>query len=205
MRGVAARSGQRHAQRAGHRTFRPAGIRRTMFCGIAFYHPQRRADRSPGDRRRDREQQGRQSRRHQIDEIVKPRRGPAKRGVALAAMPDHGVGGVDCLVGDQSRQPQQRQPEHRRHHAVGKILGAGFDRRPADAGFVQLFGIAPDDPGHGLLCAGEAAFGECRTHPGDMLIEASLRDENRGDQRDDPIAHWKLLHDRLNQNAHGCR
>ena len=159
--------------------------------------PQRCADRSPRDGAAIASNKRRQSRRNQIDEIVEPRRRPAKRLIALGAMPDHGVGGVDGLVGDQSGQPQQRQPEHRRHHAVGKILGAGFDRGPAYAGFVQLFGIASDDHRDRFPRAGEPAFGERRAHRGDMLVEASLRDEDRGDQREDDIAHRKLLHDRI--------
>ncbi len=125
--------------------------------------------------------------------------------VALAAVADHGVGGVDGLVGDQSRQPQQRQPERRRHHPIGEILGAGFDRRPAYAGFIQLFRVTSDDHGNGFPGIGEAALDERQTHAGDVLIEASLRDENRSDQRDRQIPHRKLLHGRLNQDACRCR
>ena len=108
-------------------------------------------------------------------------------------MPDHGVGGVDGLVGNQSRQPQQRQPEHRRHHPIGEILRAGFDRGAAHAGFIQLFrdhvrrSLLPHSGGD------EAAFGERLAYPRDMLIEASLRDEDGGDERQRHIAHRKLL------------
>ena len=125
--------------------------------------------------------------------------------IALVAMPDHGVGGVDGLVGDQAGQPQQRQPEHRRHHAIGEILGAGFDRRAAHAGFVELFRIASDDHRDGLPGRGEAAFGKRRAHPGDVLVEASLRDKDGGDQRQHHISRRKLLQRRSEQKADQSR
>jgi len=183
-----------------------------MFGSIASDHAQRFGDRSAGNRCGDRQRQGRQSRRHQVDEIVEPRRCPAKRPVAFGTMPDHGVGGVDGLVGHQSGQPQQRQPEHRRHHPIGKILGAGFDCGPAHAGFIELLGIAPDDHGHRSSGAGQTAFGECRAHFGDVLIEASLCDEDGSDQCEHDVPQGGLRHGHLNQKAdqsgysddHGC-
>ncbi len=97
--------------------------------------------------------------------------------VARAAVADHGVGGIDGLVGDQARQSEQRQPEYRRHHAVGEILGAGFDGRAAHTGLVKLIRIPADDHGNGAAGFGEPAIGECRAYLRDVLIKASLRDQ----------------------------
>ena len=122
--------------------------------------------------------------------------------MTFGTMPDHGVGGVDGFVDDQPRQPQQRQPEHRRHHPIGKILGAGFDRCPAHAGLIEQIRITPGDHGYGLPGFGEAAIGERRAHFGDVLVETSLCDEDGSDQCDRYVPCRGLLQGRLNQKTH---
>ena len=51
--------------------------------------------------------------------------------MARAAVADHAVCGVDGLVGRRRRQAADRQPQGRRHDAVGEILGQALDRRRA--------------------------------------------------------------------------
>ena len=116
-------------------------------------------------------------------------------------MADHGVGGIDGLVGDQSRQAEQRQPEYRRHHAVGEILGAGFDRRAAHTGLVKLIRIAADDHGNGAARFSEPAIGERRAYPRDMLIKASLCDQRRRCQSKQDISKRDLPQRNLDQKS----
>ena len=56
-------------------------------------------------------------------------------------MSDHGIQRVDGLVGNQARKTEKKPPEERRGHAVRGILGQTFERRPGDAGLIQLFSI----------------------------------------------------------------
>ncbi len=84
------------------------------------------------------EQQSRQTRRHEIGDIVDARGGPAKGLVPLGAVADHGIERVDRLVADDAGQPEQRAPEHRRDDAVGGIFGEALDRGARDAGLVEL-------------------------------------------------------------------
>ena len=51
------------------------------------------------------------------------RGGPAEGAMTLRLMTDHAVGGIDGFVGRGAGQPADDQPEQRRHHAVGEILG----------------------------------------------------------------------------------
>ena len=52
-------------------------------------------------------------------------------------MADHAVGGVDRLVERAARQAAERDPEERRDHAVGEILGQALDRGARDARLVE--------------------------------------------------------------------
>ena len=143
---VDARTRQRQTERARHRRFRPAGVGRAVTAGVAH-------DRPPGAGRggvlaqrrgRDDQQRG-QARGRQIDQVVEPRRRIAEVAVTRRAMADHAVGGVDRLVGDAAGKPANRQPENRRHDAVGEVLRQALDRRARDAGLIERLGIAADD------------------------------------------------------------
>ena len=102
-------------------------------------------------------------------------------------MADHAVGGVDRLVGGAAGQPADREPEHRRDDAVGKILGEAFDRRARDARLVERLGIAADDLRHRLAAAFEPLALERIGDALDVLVEAPLRDQRaceHGHQRE---------------------
>ena len=53
---VAARAGEREAQRRGHRRFRPAGVRRAVPAGVGQHHAERRPDFVSAGRRGERDQ-----------------------------------------------------------------------------------------------------------------------------------------------------
>ena len=116
---VGLRTVELQTQRAGHRAFRPAGIRRTVLRRVA---PHRARARSPAKlparaQAASCEQQPRQSRRRKIDEIVEPRRRPAERLMPRRAMADHAVRRVDGFVGGkpgQARERRTRTPARRR-------------------------------------------------------------------------------------------
>ncbi len=83
---VAARAGQREAERAGHRRLRPAGVRRAVVTRVAR-SSSRNAwhGRAAGERRGERDQRAGEAARRQVDEIVETRGRPAEVGVALAS------------------------------------------------------------------------------------------------------------------------
>ncbi len=97
--------------------------------------------------------------------------------MARRAMADHAVGGIHRLVGRHTGQAEQSAPEHRRHHAIGKILGEALDGSPHDTGFIEPFRIAPDDAGDGGATAREATRLQPLCHGGDMIVEAPLREQ----------------------------
>ena len=164
---IDARPGEREAERAGHGGFGIAGIGRAVTPGVAD-------DRAPGARaaaaRLDSAAAATTSsadepRRRQVDEIVEPRGGPAEGLVARRAMADHAVGGVDRLVDGGAGQARERHPEHRRHDAVGEILGQALDRGARHAGLVERLGIAADDLRYRRAAGGEAVAFERRRDP----------------------------------------
>ena len=102
------------------------------------------------DERGQRQDQAGKARRNPVGGVVEPGRDAAEVEIARRLVPDHAVKRVDRLVGDQAGQAEQHRPEHRRDHAVGKILRQGLDRRAADAVLVEGVGIAADDVRDGL-------------------------------------------------------
>ena len=104
----------------------------------------------------------------------------------FGAVADHGIGGVDRLVGGASSQPADAQPEGRRHNAVGKILGEAFDGGTAHTRFVQPVRVAPDDLRNGDAPGLEAAGLQRLRHRRDVAFEAVLRQQTgRHDSRKD--------------------
>ena len=119
------------------------------------------------------------ARGNEIEQIVQPGRGPAEGEMARRAVADHAVRRVHGLVGDDAGETQEQGPEERRRHAVGEILGQGFERCAADAGLVQAFRIAADDARHGAAPAGEPLLAQAAGDGSDMPVEAVLRQEGR--------------------------
>ena len=95
--------------------------------------------------------QAAQPRRHEVEQIVEPRRGPAEAAVARRPVADHAVERVRHLVGEEAGQPEQQVPERRRHDAVAEILGEALDRGAGDA--VPRRG----SPGRGRRCGRTAS------------------------------------------------
>ena len=83
------------------------------------------------------DQQSREPRGWQVDEIVEPRSRPAESLVARRAMADHAVGGVDRLVDGGAGKPCEQHPEDGRNDAIGKIFRQAFDRCPCNARLVE--------------------------------------------------------------------
>src|SRR3546814_7913687 len=81
----------------------------------------------------------------EVGRVVEPRRHLAESLEARVAVADHAVEGVHRLVGEKARQAEQQEPEHRRHEAVGKVLGGGLCGGAGDAGGIEARRVAPDD------------------------------------------------------------
>ena len=180
---ICARTAEREAQRPGERRLRPAGIGRGVLAGVA----QRGAPRLLGIGALDPEggageQQRRQPRRDPVGDVVEPGAGPAELGVALGAVPDHGVGGIDRLVEGDARQAAEQEPEQRRDDAVGGAFGQALDGGAGDPGLVQLLGIAADDLAH-LLAPRLERMGERIGDGAHGAAEFLLRQERGGEHR----------------------
>ena len=135
---------QRQAQRSGHRRFGPAGIRRPVPSRVARRRDPCAARSLSRDRR---DQEGGDPRRDRVDGVVQPGGELAEALVPGVAVTDHAVQGVDRLAGAEARQAENREPQDRRGHAVGKVLRRGLDRGARDAVLVERLGIASDDVG----------------------------------------------------------
>ena len=113
----------------------------------------------------------------QVDEIVEPRGRPAEGAISGRAVADHAVHGIDGLVDEHSRKPEQNVPERRRHHRVGEVLGARLDRRAGDAMLVELPDIAADDVGDLSPAGLDAAVAQRLANPMDVPEQAALRQQ----------------------------
>jgi hypothetical protein len=180
---IDARAAEPQAERARECRLGPAGIGGRVSAPVAPH----RAPRGPGrsswsEPSRDDDQSGREPRGTKIDKIVEFRRGEAERGMALRAVTNHAVGGVDCFVANAARKPAERQPERGGDDGVGKILGEALDRGAGDASLVKPRDVTTDDfrrrrPARRQI--GGKGFGDGK----DVGVEAALRDETRSDQR----------------------
>ena len=180
---IDARAAEPQAERAGECRLGPAGIGGRVSVRVAPHGAPRGPGRSFwGEPSRDNDQTRRQPRGTKIDKIVEFRGAEAESRMALRAMADHAVGGVDRFVASTARKAAERQPESGRDDGVGKILGEALDRGAGDASLVKLRDVTADD-----FCrrrAGRRQSGGKRFGNGkDVGIEAALRDETRSDKR----------------------
>ena len=129
--------------------------------------------------------QRREARRWPVHAIVEPCGGPAEGEVAGRAVADHAVGRVDRFVDEAARQARERDPERRRHDAVGEVLREAFDRRARDAGHVERGRVPTDDHRDGGARVREPPEGERVGDGPHMRVETSLRQTARGEQAED--------------------
>ncbi len=117
-----------------------------------------------------------------VEEVVEAGAGPAEMQVALVPVPDHAVQGVDGLVGKEARQACDQEPEGRRHHPIGQVLGQQLDRRPAHGCLVQPLRVPAHDPRYRQAPLPQPAP-QAEGHVPDMLDEAALGQERARHQR----------------------
>src|ERR1700730_4122280 len=180
---IAPRAAEPQSERARERRLGPAGIGGRVSTRVAPHGAPRGLGRSFwGEPSRDNDQIGRQPRGTKIRNIIEFRRGEAKSRMALRAMTNHAVGGVDCFVASAARKPAEREPESGRDDGVGKILGEALDRGAGDARLVQLRDVTAD-----AFCrrrpAGDVSGGKGFGNGKDVVIETALRDKTRSDKR----------------------
>jgi hypothetical protein len=151
---------------------------------------------------RDRDQRAGSSRGDPVDRIIGAGRCPAEPAIAVVAVADHRIGGVDRLARQQAGQPCDQEPEGGRDHTVAKAFRQAFSRCQRDPRFVQRRGIAPDDPRNGIARRAQIACQQGTGDGADMIVEAALGeaggdDQNHGDRaptvtgqrRDGPADH----------------
>ncbi len=180
--GIAARSGQRETQRRGHRGLGPAGIRRAVVRRLGDHDAEGTGDAAAGGRGGERDQRPGDAARRQVGEIVEPGGRPAEMLMARGEVADHRIGGVDRLVGKESRQPEDEEPEGRRDDAVGQVLGGRFDRRPAYPRLVEAAGVAADDV-RDRRARGRQALAEGVGDRQHVVMQGTAGDQHRSDDR----------------------
>ncbi len=117
------RATQPQSERAGRGGFGPAGIGRCVLRRIPPHHTK------PAGRG-EREQNARNTCGHKVRDIIEPGRRPAKRTPARFDVPDHAVGGVQRLVGEEAGKPTHEQPERRGHDRVVEAFSEAFRWQP---------------------------------------------------------------------------
>jgi hypothetical protein len=94
-------------------------------------------------------------------------------------VPNHRVGGVDRLVGDQARRPnsasQNRPPRRRKNSQRRTYRGAGTSASSSCSDAADDRNAAPS--------LSEAAFGDAERTLGDVLIKAMRSTQKRSIQR----------------------
>src|SRR5882724_9040721 len=114
-----------------------------MFMGISHHHPQTR----PAGNH---QQRARNSRRHEIGDIVCTSSRPTECTPTLFFVSDETIGGIEGLVSKQSREAAQEKPEGRRDDAIIEALCETFQRRSGHASSVQLPRVAAHDETYSL-------------------------------------------------------
>lgn len=179
---VSARSCERESHGPGDRGFRPTRIYRSMQTGVAprvLPGPARAGSRR--EKRRGDEQERRQSCGQPVDRVVDACRGFAKILVARITVPKHAVEGINGFAHEYPGQAEQDEPEHWRHHTIGKIFRGGFDRRSRDPSLVERLRIAPDQVRNGTTCALDSGFQGTR-HCYHAVVESPERYQCAGEQ-----------------------
>ena len=183
---IAARPGELQAERAGHRRFRAAGIGRAVMRRVAPHRRQAPPARPPGRQRRgQRDEERREPRGRQVDEVVEAGRGPAEGRVPRACGDRSSVGGVDRLVegaARQSRERRARRPARRRrprNSPPGSRSRRG--RRPASS---RLSGSRPtiSRPRRGRRR--RLRFSRATATRVDVLVRLRCASRRRGGERD---------------------
>ena len=145
-----------------------------MTAGVAAHRGQRAAGRGAGhEGGGGDEEQRREPRGREVQDVVEPRRGAAEVAVAVVEVADHAVGGVHRLVGGAAGQTGEGEPEGRGDDAVGEVLGEALDRGARDAGGIERLRVAADDSGEPDAAGGEATTLESGGHRRDVLPEAA--------------------------------
>ena len=103
-------------------------------------------------------------------------------------MADHAVGGIDGFIERGAGKTGNGEPQHRRHNRIGEILRQAFNRGAGDAGLIERLGIAADNVRYCGAAQGEVAGLERGGDIGDVPVQAALREQSAGDQRDDENA-----------------
>ena len=118
-----------------------------------------------------------------IGKVVQPSRCPSEVPVPVGAVPDHAIGGVQHLVGEQPRQAADQKPQGRCHHAVGKVLSRAFDRCPAHAFLVQGTRIATDNRRHCTARTGQPVRQKGIGNGRHVVVERALCQQHSHNRR----------------------
>ena len=165
------RAAQGHAQRAGAGGHHRAGVGAVPGGGLGAPAAQ-----GVGGVAEQGVAQRGEAGRNVVEHVVDARRRPAEAQVAFVAVAPHGVQRVGEAEHQCARAAQERKPEQRAEDRVVAVFEHGFDGGLGDAGFVELAGIAGDDPRQALARAGQIARDERRGHCAGVFGQAAAAD-----------------------------
>ena len=117
-----------------------------MLIAIAPARPQRPGAIFPTYHGGEAKQQPAQPGGKEVGHIVKTGADHADRPVFFVLIADHGIEGVDRLIGHGQRRAAEQQEEERRDNAVDGVFRHGFHHRAVNLLRLELCGVAPDNP-----------------------------------------------------------
>ncbi len=171
---------QGEVERASNGRFRPATIGRAVAGMVTPHDPPGHRGCSVGyERCSGDDQHAGNAGGDQVDQIVKTGRSPAEGAIAIIAVPDHAVEGVDHLVGEQSRQSGGQIGKRRSDDTIAEVFGQRFYSGAGDRIFVETLRVAADDVSDRIASAGKPGRLKADCDPSDMVIEAPLGNQYR--------------------------
>jgi len=200
--GINTRTCEGETERSCHCRFRVARVRRAVVRGIAPHRVPGGRCRSPFRcRRRRDDEQSREPRRRQVEQVIEACSRPTEGLETRGTMPDHAVRRVDGLINCRTGEPSDDHPEDRRNHPVGKILRQAFDCRTGNACFVERVGVTTDDVRYRFAPAGEAGTIERVGNTHHVLVQTSLGDQRAAENRGTEQAERKKQKSALNDES----
>jgi len=200
--GINTRTCEGETERSCHCRFRVARVRRAVVRGIAPHRVPGGRCRSPFRcRRRRDDEQSREPRRRQVEQVIEACSRPTEGLETRGTMPDHAVRRVDGLINCRTGEPSDDHPEDRRNHPVGKILRQAFDCRTGNACFVERVGVTTDDVRYRFAPAGEAGIIERVGNTCHVLVQTSLGDQRTAENPGTEEAERKHQNSALNDES----
>src|SRR5580700_5378926 len=131
-----------YPQRPGHRGFALSRVRARMLTAVAAPDLPCACRIQPLELRGGDNSYSSQTRRNEVDYVVKPRGHAPEITIGRLRMTNHGIERVDRFIRHRSGSADGSEPEQRSHNAIAGALGESLNDGPGDFGLVETRGIA---------------------------------------------------------------